>query len=151
MPARLQVSPLLWAEDSLCDMAAVALHQRSKSHLQKVSAPSAVLEREGKITHPSIHIQLSTVTVVYCIMVTLLLYWLNCLLEKCIDCLPLGNRWVHRPGQREKLWNHGELWKAGAEHRSHCCCHCSCEGKCPWPHSLILLLLWLITFIAYVL
>ncbi|KAF0024996.1 hypothetical protein F2P81_021877 [Scophthalmus maximus] len=40
------VSSILRAEDSLCDMAAVPLHQRSKSHLQEVSAPSAVLQRE---------------------------------------------------------------------------------------------------------
>lgn len=55
MCVHVQVSSVLRAEDSLCDLAVVPLHQRSKSHLQEVSAPTAVLQREGKITiniHP---------------------------------------------------------------------------------------------------
>lgn len=46
-----QVSSVLRAEDSLCDLAAVPLHQRSQSYLQEVSAPPPVLQREGKMIH----------------------------------------------------------------------------------------------------
>lgn len=60
--------------------------------------------------------------------VTLLCAQFNCVL-KCNCCLPLGNRWVHCAGQREKLWDHGELWQAGPEHCSHRCGHCSRQGK----------------------
>lgn len=44
-----QVSPVLRAEDSGCDLAAVPLHSRSKSHLQEVSAPAPLLQRKGKV------------------------------------------------------------------------------------------------------
>ena len=62
-----QVSSVLRAEDSLCDLASVPLHQRSKSDLQEVSAPAAVLQREGKITHPSIHVCVHGWFVVVCV------------------------------------------------------------------------------------
>lgn len=69
--------------------------------------------------HPSVHPRV--------MQVTLVCSQFNCVL-KC-NCLPLGNRWVHCAGQREKLWDHGELWQAGPEHCSHRCGHCSRQGK----------------------
>lgn len=49
----IQVSSLLRAKDSFCDLAAVPLHQRSKSYLQEVSASFAVLQRKGTFIRPS--------------------------------------------------------------------------------------------------
>ena len=61
-------------------MAAVPLHQRSQSHLQKVSAPTAVLQREGKITHPSIWIATSVYLIVCVYMYIYIYIDLNCLI-----------------------------------------------------------------------
>lgn len=41
----------------------------------------------------------------------------------------LGDWWVHRPSQRERLWDHGEFWKARVEFGSNCCSDSSCKGK----------------------
>lgn len=46
-----QVSSVLRAEDSSCDLAAVSLHTRSKFDLQEMSTSSAVLQRKGEISY----------------------------------------------------------------------------------------------------
>lgn len=47
-----QVSSVLRAENSSCDLAAVSVHTRSKFDLQEMSTSSAVLQRKSEIICP---------------------------------------------------------------------------------------------------
>lgn len=114
-----QVSSVLRAEDSSCDLAAVSVHTRSKFDLQEMSTSSSVLQRKSEITYLPVSL---------CTYMHFWRYQYD-LLTNFELFLPAGNRWVYCAGQREELWDDGQLWKARTKHCCHRCRYRGCQGK----------------------
>lgn len=115
----MQVSILLWVKDRLRDLAPVALHQGLQCPLPQVCPPNTVQQREGESENLTLWEKKCKIVCTNIFVLTAFTLLLP----------SAGDWWVYSPGQRQELWDHDEVWKAGSKPGCKCCCHCSCKGE----------------------